>query len=107
MKYINPTYKIHNITKQELIGKHGFTRFGDTISFRFPVYKHKERPLIFCEFALNEEENQIHVNVVDHNGNSYNYNKEYYGKSLLISKINHKINNEINKLIKAGIINED
>lgn len=56
---------------------------------------------------FNEDEHQIHIRAIDNNGNSYNYNKEYYGKSNVIEIINKKIQYELNKLGKKGIIKND
>lgn len=105
MKYINPTYKLNNdISEKILIEQYDFHRYNNEIVYRFPVYKYNNKPLIFGEFIYNEEENQLHIRAIDHNGYNYNYNEEYFGISKLIENINSKINTKINEFQKKGVI---
>lgn len=104
MNYIEPIYKVNkNITTKELLDYY-FKRYDGDIIYRFPVYKYNFKQLIFAEFLYDEDEHQIHIRVFDNNGNSYNYNKEEYGKSKLVEVINKRILEKINKFREVGII---
>ena len=96
MKYIKPIYKLNDTNTNMLINQYGFRKYFGEIVYRFPVYKYNNKPLIFAEFLYNDEENTIHIRVMDDSGNSYNYNKEEYGKSDVIETVNKRIN-EIKK----------
>lgn len=105
MTYIQPTYKVsESITEKYLINTYNFKKSEYGLTLRFPVYKYKNKPLIFAEFIYDGEENNIHVRATDNNGNSCNYNKEEYGKSDVIEKINKEIWKKLNELINGGVI---
>lgn len=105
MNYIKPIYKtITGINDKYLIANYGFKRSEYGATLRFPVYKYKNKPLIFVELIFDGEENQIHVIVMDNNGNPYGYNKEEYGDSKVIEKINNHICREVDRFTKEGII---
>lgn len=70
----------------------------------FPVYRYKNRPVIYAEFVVYVDENILHVNATDMNNNHVNYNNEEYGKSRIIKTINENINKEIEKFTKEGLI---
>ena len=103
--HIKPVYKTNSSVTAKSLYEHKFRRtINGDIVYRFIVYKYSGRPLIFCDFTFYEDENQIHINVADVNGNTYNFNKEEYGKSDVIKIINNCIQKELNNLITKGVI---
>ena len=81
MKHINPTYKVVNKDIKEILFTYDFHKYGDEFVHKFPVYKYKNKTLVWCSFVIYEDDiNTMHVNVFDINGNSYEYNKEEYVK---------------------------
>lgn len=105
MQHILPTYKTTNMVDNRfLIDNYGFRRTEDGATLRFPVYKYKNKPLIFAEFIFDQEEKQIHIRVIDNNGNSCSYNKEEYGDSAVIRKTNSEISKQLKFLERKGII---
>ena len=98
MKYIKTTYDVENINYKTLY-EYGFRKtYNGEFIYKFIVYKYnKKKPIIL-------EEKQILISVKDIVGNSYNYNKEEFGKSKLIETVNRKIYKELNLLKKKGII---
>lgn len=105
MAYIQPTYKTSNkVTERYLIDTYGFKKSMYGTILRFPVYKYKNKPLIFAEFIFDNDENQISIRAIDDKGNIHNYNKEEYGRSDVITCINKELWKTINKLIEGGVI---
>ena len=105
MNYINPIYKTKDtITTKALIDFHNFYKYDGEIVYSSPVYTYNNKPIIYAKLVFNDEEHQIHIRTVDCNGNNYNYNKEYYGKSEVIEIINRKINNKLSEFYRKGII---
>ncbi len=107
MKYIKPVYETQEHITSSLLYKYKFHKnLENNMVYRFPVYKYKNKPLIYCDFIFNEEEKQIHINCFDTNNNSCAYNEEYYGKSDVAEIVNKNIQKELNFLIKEGVIKE-
>lgn len=106
MEYIKPTYSIKNIDIKELLFKFDFHKYSkDCLIHRFPVYKYKNKILIYGEFVIYDDDtNTLHVNAFDTNGNSYNINGEEYGVSLVSEIVNKKILTEIYKFAKEGLL---
>ena len=46
----------------------------------------------------------IHINVYDLNGDTYSYNKEEYGNSLIIELVNERIQEKVEEFINKGLI---
>lgn len=105
MKYIKPMYTVKNVDVHELFAV-GFRKYRDnSLVYRFPIYKYKNRPLVFCEFAIyDDDRNVLHINAFDLQGNSCNYNKEEYGRYDTTAEFNYNIWDEIKKMEKKGII---
>ena len=103
--YIQPAYKTSNkINGKYLISKYGFRKNENNVVLKFPVYKYKNKPLIFAELIYDEEENKIYVRAVDNDDNFQNYNIEPYGKSEVIIQVNKEIWKKLNALIEGGVI---
>lgn len=110
MNHIKPTYKVINVDIKDLVFKFDFHRRNkdNCLVYRFPVYKYNGKILIYGEFNIYDDDaNTLHVNAFDINNNTYDYNKTEYGKSKVVEAINKKINEELNKLIKGGVVVKD
>lgn len=110
MKYIDSTYKINinNIGAKnikEIMSMFNFYRYGDEYIHRFPVYRYKNKSLVWCYFIIYEDDiSKMHINVLDINYNSCNYNKDEYGNSLVTEIINKRIYEELDYLTKEEFL---
>ena len=103
---INPIYKIKSVEPKDLLCRFKFHKYNkDEFVYRFPVYRYEGKPLIYCEFVIYEDDMQyIHINTYDLNGDYYAYNKEEYGKSLVVEIINERIQEQLNFFAQSGLL---
>ena len=67
---------------------------------KFPIYKYKKQPVIFCKIGINEEDNySIWYNICEANDTLYaGYYNEEYGHNNLIDKIDKSILHKLKDL---------
>lgn len=105
MKYIKPIYEVKtSINEKILLDHYDFRIFMGEIINKFPVYKCKNKPLIYGEFIFDNVEHQVYIRAIDNNGVTYSYNKEEYGKSDVVETVNENIWTRIKQLEKEGVI---
>lgn len=105
MRYIEPMYTVKNVDIKDLFDL-GFRKYrDDSLVHRFPIYKYKNRLLVFCEFTIfDDDKNLLHINVFDLQGNSCNYNKEEYGRYDTTNEFNYNIWEELKKMEERGVV---
>lgn len=103
------TYKLSNTSKQWLLS-HDFVynrlysdKEIEVYTYRFPVYKYDIFVVLDAEFKIILGENDIQINVYDHN-TSNRYAPFYYCEYGKYNKVLEAINNNIRKqLDKLGV----
>lgn len=105
MKYIKQIYEVKtSVTEKILLDHYDFRISMGEITNKFPVYKYKNRSLIYGEIIFDNVEHQIYIRAIDNNGNAYSYNEEEYGKSDVVEIVNKNIWTKIKQLEKDGVI---
>ncbi len=67
--------------------------------YKFPVYRHKEIPLIYCKLGIDDETKRVWFNVCNSDGRLYaSYYNGEYGKNDIVNDIEKAIFKELNKL---------
>lgn len=94
-----------NITK-EILRTNNFKYIDGYYSYRFPVYKYKKEPTLWCNIYINLESNCCSFNVTDTNFKTYPafFNREYGGLNKVVETIERKIRTQLNNFIKSEIL---
>lgn len=99
-------YKPNSELTKELLRENNFRYIDGIYSYRFPVYKYKKEPILWCTLYLDVENNSCGLSVFDQSNNTYApfFNRKYGGKNMVVESIDKIIENQINSFIKAGIL---
>lgn len=75
-------------------------------SYRFPVYKYKNQTLITCILTADDETQELYIEVINNDYTIYPpyYNPYSYRNNQLVGIIEKKIEIELGKLKKEGVI---
>lgn len=99
-------YKPNSKLTKEILKENNFRYIEGVYSYRFPVYKYKNQPIIWCIIYVNIEDSLCCLHVYDQNNNTYSqyFDRTYGGKNLLVESIDGVIEDQINSFVKAGIL---
>lgn len=99
-------YKPNSELTKETLRENNFRYIDGIYSYRFPVYKYKKEPILWCTLYLDIENNSCGLNVFDQSANTYApfFNRNYGGKNMVVESIDRTIEEQINTFIKAGIV---
>lgn len=99
-------YKPTSEVTKEILRENNFKYIEGVYSYKFPVYKYKKEPILWCSLYIDIDNNSCNLSVTNLNNNIYvpYFNREYGGKNMVVESIDKKINTQLRVLIKAGII---
>ena len=99
-------YKSHSELTKEILEENNFKYVDGYYSYRFPVYKYKKEPIIWCNLYMDLESKRINLNVMDANNNTYAafFNRVYGGENKVIESIDKKIKTQLGTLVKNNIL---
>lgn len=93
------TYKLNLTQAQQKEKGFKYDFLLEEYVYKFPVYKHDGKPVLFCKLIINnEEDGEIVMNVYDCNNSVYAlyYNEDKNNEVIPVIKVN--IKKELNKL---------
>lgn len=96
---MNKKFKLDITTQQMKDVGFRYDHNVEDYTYRFPVYKYKKQPIIFCTLGIDEETKEVRFTVKDANDNVYApfYDREY-GVNDIIPLIEKNISSELRKL---------
>ena len=99
-------YKPNSGLTKELLKENNFRYIDGIYSYRFPVYKYKKEPILWCYLYVDIDNNSCNLNVCDQNNNIYApyFSRSYGNKNVVVENIDKKINAQINSFISSGIL---
>ena len=99
-------YKPHSNVTKEMLKDNNFKYIDGFYLYRFPVYKHKKLPIMWCNLYVDVENNLCVINVYDQNNFTYPafYNRTYGGKNKVVESIDRRINSQLGILVKNKIL---
>lgn len=99
-------YKPNSGLTKETLKENNFRYIDGLYSYRFPVYKYKKEPILWCYLYVDIENNLCNLNVIDSNNSVYApyFNREYGGENIVVESIDRRISTQIGLFVKTGII---
>lgn len=99
-------YKPHSDATKDMLKENNFKYVDGFYSYRFPVYKNKKEPMLWCILYVDTENNLCNIHVADQNNTTYAafFNREYGGKNQVVEQIDKKINAQLGTFVKNKIL---
>ena len=99
-------YKPNSKLTKDILRANNFKYIDGYYSYRFPVYKYKKTPVLWCNIYINLESNCCNYNVTDSNFKIYPafFDREYGGVNKVVENIDRKIRTQLNIFIKDEIL---
>ena len=99
-------YKPHSELTKDMLRDNNFKYVDGYYSYRFPVYKYKKEPVIWCNICMDLENKRLNLNVMDVNNNTYAafYNRAYGGANKVVESIDKKIKAQLGVFVKNKIL---
>ena len=99
-------YKPHSELTKEILKDNNFKYIDGYYSYRFPVYKYKRTPIIWCNLYMDLENKTLNLNVFDENNNTYAsfFNRTYGGENKVVESVEKKIKTQLGVFVKNKIL---
>lgn len=99
-------YKPHSDVTKEMLKENNFKYIDGIYSYRFPVYKNKKEPIMWCNLYIDTENNLCNIQVSDQNNTTYApfFNREYSANNQVVEQIDKKINAQLGVFVKSKIL---
>lgn len=98
-------YKPNSELTKEILKENNFRYIDGIYSYRFPVYKYKNDPILWCILYVDIENNSCNINIFDQNNNIYaQYFDREYGNNIVVEDIDKRINLQFGFLVKKKIL---
>ena len=99
-------YKPNSELTKEILEENNFRYIDGLYSYRFPVYKYKKEPTLWCTLFLDTENNSCGLNVSDQNNNTYApfFNRTYSSGNKVIASVDRIIQITLSALVKDKIL---
>lgn len=99
-------YKLSSDITKRILEENNFKYVDGYYAYRFPVYKYKKEPILWCNIYVELEQKTCNVNVMDQNNNTYApfFNRVYGGENKVVESIDRKINSQLGTFVKYKIL---
>ena len=99
-------YKPHSEVTKEMLKDNNFKFMDGIYVYRFPVYKYKKEPMLWCNIYVDIENDICNLQVVDQRNNTYApfFNREYSANNVVVEYIDKRIASQIGVFVKSKIL---
>lgn len=99
-------YKPNSELTKEILKENNFKYIDGLYSYRFPVYKNKKEPMIWCNLYVDIESSSCNLQVTDQSNTTYApfFNRAYSTNNQVVEQIDKKINSQLSVFVKSKIL---